>query len=499
MKSTLSLLFILIAISLHAQNYACFTPANKQYFINSNGYLRGMRIDSVNIAGTGKVYFPYHTLRGNYLAHNPIFDSSGGSWLGKRIIAHADGTYVFDNMWRDSIVIKTQAVKGDTWTFFKDSAATANYYVASLSAVDTMTVLGHLDSVKYISLTAFNDSVPVDDSFNRMKIILSKHYGFAQVFDLFTFPYHTPAVNISFDDSVDYYLHEVNGGICCSYYASKEMFNAVAFSIPTYNDLYDYDIGDVYSYHGWDDAFRELDEIIDSIVDKNAVSGGLDYSVHEFKKMNKFTSSGGYPTITYAISDFDIFTNSTSIFQFYRMPEEWKVGDIYTYRPGDASHCMTTPLYGIGDDDIYIRDSVIRIDPGATCGRYYEYKLKLGPSYNAVCVSGSYFGQRLICYKQSGKKCDICPDLLSVPKEKKLLSDIEIYPNPVSDELTITFPDEQKSYSVEVIDLTGREIYKASAKANLHLHCTSFPNGFYSVKIASEDIGVVVKKFTVLH
>lgn len=149
MKNLFSLALILLAHLGYAQNYQCLQPGVKHYFTNGNGYLRGMRIDSVETQGDSTIYFPYHTPRG-YLHSAPpsTLDSTGGSWLGKSVVQRADGTFLFDNLWHDTVVIKTQANVGDSWVFYHDT--TTLFYQASLMAIDTMTVLGFVDSVKKI-------------------------------------------------------------------------------------------------------------------------------------------------------------------------------------------------------------------------------------------------------------------------------------------------------------------------------------------------------------
>ena len=93
MKQLLFLLFILFCCtaSIQAQNYQCLQNGVKRYFINGNGYLRGIRIDSVKTMGDTTVYYPYHTLRGHY-AGTTLLDSTGGSWLGGKVLQLSDGT-----------------------------------------------------------------------------------------------------------------------------------------------------------------------------------------------------------------------------------------------------------------------------------------------------------------------------------------------------------------------------------------------------------------------
>src|SRR4051812_6776223 len=129
--------YILVAILFssylcNAQNYQCLQSGVKHYFINGNGYLRGIRIDSVKVIGTDMFFHPFKTLRGYHPDYGGAFtfDGAAGSWLGEEVIMQADGTFLFDNTSKDTTVIKSQASVGDSWIFYSDSSV--NYYTATV-------------------------------------------------------------------------------------------------------------------------------------------------------------------------------------------------------------------------------------------------------------------------------------------------------------------------------------------------------------------------------
>lgn len=207
MKKLILFLLLLAGNQCNAQNYACLQNGVTHYFINGNGYLRGIRIDSVKTNPDSTVYYPFHTPRGAYnISPGPpaVLNKDGGSWLGKKVTQLTDGTFIFDNYFTDSIVvIQTQAKAGDSWVFYKDTGSL--YYNATVVSTDTMTVLGSVDSVKQILITAQNAAgVVPSDSLNNFKISLSKNSGFVQVFDLYTFPYHKP--DSAYRTGLDFFL-----------------------------------------------------------------------------------------------------------------------------------------------------------------------------------------------------------------------------------------------------------------------------------------------------
>ena len=201
------------------QNYNCFQPATKNFFINSDHYLRGIRIDSVATATDTAIYYPFHSKR----YFDFVVDSVSGSWLGKKVLGLSDGTFLFDTHWGYAITIKTRALPGDSWTFYHDAGT--QHYEATLLSMDTMTVLGSMDSIKLIHITAYNGTtVDPTDSINGREIILSKDHGFVQTFDLYTFPYH-PGTN-------DYYS-------ACGH----QVFKLINFTTPTQSSIYDFNPG----------------------------------------------------------------------------------------------------------------------------------------------------------------------------------------------------------------------------------------------------------------
>ncbi|MFI5196347.1 MAG: hypothetical protein ACHQD8_04595, partial [Chitinophagales bacterium] len=250
MKRVLLILILFSAYFSKAQNYQCLQSGVKHYFTNGNGYLRGIRIDSVKTSGSDVIYYPFHTSRGRYpyaAGFNALLDSNGGSWLGKKVIQRNNGTFLFDNLWGDTVIINTQASIGDTWVFCKDTSSL--YYYANVLSIDTMTVLGVLDTVKTIIINAYNGTTLITaDPVNNFQIVLSKNHGFVHTFDLYTFPYHAPDSNYArgFDYYLDALIHNSTAPFIPT--QSNSTFALVQLTNPTGSQLYDWNVGDVFEY-----------------------------------------------------------------------------------------------------------------------------------------------------------------------------------------------------------------------------------------------------------
>ena len=89
MKKVFLFTLLFSAYFCSAQNYQCLQSGVKHYFINGNGYLRGIRIDTVKTVGSDIEYFPYKTFRNSSL---PL-DTTNGSWLGGHVIQKTDGSF----------------------------------------------------------------------------------------------------------------------------------------------------------------------------------------------------------------------------------------------------------------------------------------------------------------------------------------------------------------------------------------------------------------------
>src|ERR1700748_2498757 len=103
MKKLLTLAFLFYNFLCNGQNYQCLQSGAQHYFINGNGYLRSIRIDSVQTNGSDVINYAFHTPRGSYDpstgAGISVLDTNGGSWTGKKVVQHIDGTTLFDSYW----------------------------------------------------------------------------------------------------------------------------------------------------------------------------------------------------------------------------------------------------------------------------------------------------------------------------------------------------------------------------------------------------------------
>ena len=499
MKRFLSLLFVTVSYFASAQNYQCLQSGVKHFFINGNNYLRGIRIDSTRTTGDTTIYYPFHTPRGQYntsmAVGNPVLDTNGGSWLGKKVLQLSDGTFIFDSYWNDSVIIKTQANVGDSWVFYHDSSNI--YYKATVVSMDTMSVLSAVDSVKNVMINAYDSTglVPTDplDSFT---FILSKHYGFVQVFDLYTFPYHKldsvyrPGLDFFLDRSLCT-LETINGNPSppIAPNSNVALFKLTDFIIPNEQQLHNWQVGDVIgSTHSYGvsglSGYPCVTEYILDTVTSEVVSGhtksytlsGMSPTCDSFPSLCIYAPFTCYPIYypgTFSFSDIVY-----PIVDISYIPEhDLKIsGGIYVfYYPNDTGFCSIGPTY-------------------KTTGMYY-FTAGLGGGYeNADYKFG--VGETFYVYQDGNPtyesttltKFSCSP--LEISNVSSSPNSIRLFPNPATTVVAISSP--QEITNITIINLLGQLIYARECDTEkVQLDISAWPAGIYFVRIN----GTEVKKF----
>lgn len=494
MKTLLSLLLLCVNFQLFAQNYQCLQYGPKNYFINGNGYVRGIRIDSVSFPGSDELYYPYHTQRiSNYLS-SIIVDTFGASWLGKTVTQNTDGVFLFDNLW-DTIIIQTQAHKGDTWTFFNDT--TDRYYTATVTSEDTMTIHGATDSIKTMTINADSAGVPnPSDPVNNFQIILSKNNGFVQIFDLYTFPYRRPNTNTRnlFDYYLDIVLGNLGGGDAFPSNpptATNSIFRLFNLHNPTMQEVYDFNVGDVFETE-WTHRDKYPVEYkrlkTDSIM---AMSKGLYSTSYTIvtREVSSMTNYGITTTVTVDYREPVIQTyiyDTSTLIDRNKMPEEAYLLNYYEKEFISNSQCDTEDSYVFNTDSRgtgfwYNGTGMIpyfayqKYSPGFGMTRSETYN---PPSDGTESTYYTY-------YSKGGKTCGtyVFPGtngVETIPNKQA----ITIAPNPASDHISISMDSQPGAdVHVSVYDATGKKLYQSQSENQNDkvINTSSWNSGLYLI------------------
>jgi len=466
----------------------------------------------VRTIGGATIYYPFHTPRGRYnnLTGPSVLDSNGGSWLGKKVMQFSDGTFLFDNLWQDTVVIKPQAVVGDSWVMYNDT--TKRFYRASIVAADTMTVAGFVDSIKTINITAYDDTgyVPADPV-NNFKIILSKNNGFVQVIDLYTFPYHAP--DSIYTQGFDYYLDLISREAGSGPAPGNSEFSLVSFINPTNEQMTNWNTGDVFensvfniSYPG--SGIYPYQYYFDSITDKTIVAGGIQYTYTGWLATQHFppfayVENTNYPYDTVSVvSTFTI--NNTLFADTTFMPEEYLQPLVQYYFPADSSHCSSGPLYkyaqcsivGNEYEDIFFESSGIQ----------RTYKMGLGLiNYHLYTIGNpdeEIEDTTLLYYTKAGHACGtyITPQIATaVPGIMLKKSSVSVFPNPASEELTVS-TNYTQPYTIAIYNMMWQVIrIISSIREQETISIKDLPEGVYNICISSEVGDHINNKVVIVH
>ncbi len=522
MKNTLLFfLFIFSAQFSSAQNYQCLQSGAKHYFINRDNYVRGIRIDSVRTSGSNMIYYPYHTDRISYvpLASTTVSVTKQGSWLGEKVIQKPDGTFLFDNLW-DTVIIKPQAHLGTTWMMYNDTGIFS--YNATVTSIDTMTVLGVLDSIKRITIKALrnglNDTL---DPVNNFQIILSKNNGFVQAIDLYTFPYHKPD-SISFTpprsygtSGFDYYLDNLLGnlGNCdlCLPNIIPDTINSVfhlfPFRYPAKIELYNFAAGDVYeSGHSMAPmigAYYFNNIILDSVINVVRTPYSVTYtvdesSIHQTPITNTSGSiigqndiySGGVTTWTY---------DTTSLLDPNTMPEETDY--LLHYFPHADGFCDSPAEYVV-DEPIGLEYGYNGTNPVSS---YNTKTYAIGYGYTrfasltAISFVSEDYGYSYI-YK-NGSSCHgtYIPVVNAVKNIASPAVEIQIFPNPANNELTIKTTN-TPPYTISIYNMIGQKVYILhTTQLQQTINTSELPAGLYNVIITDNGGNRQNTKVSIVH
>lgn len=481
-KPVLLFLLLLSAFNANAQNYSCFQPDTIQYYTNHDGYVRGIRIDSVYTAGTDVIYYPFKTPRGYYDFNTTQLDSNGGSWVGGKVIAQNNGNYLFDNFWGDTAIIKTQAALGDQWTFYQHLLSPYSYR-AQVTGIDTMSFLGYTDSVKKIKISAYNGvNLNPSDSMHNFEIILSKSHGFVQTFDIYMFPYHPH--DSAYQIGRDYYMDELSASPPGKH---NGIFRIADYNYVSHTNQYEWNVGDVYQYSQCNFTCNGIYSTPYTYVDtieQISYSGDTANYISSGWKRQVFYFPNNYHSYTFHQNVPMQSEGFVSPIHTSYMPEEKHQEYRPYFYPDDTGYCMNTPRYRFKENKIDHQMQLVLFESG-----YYhaDYKAGLGLVYYYIFHGGGGTEEserKLTYYDRNGFTCGnfspVSIEDIALPE-----SDISIYPNPVSDELTIDVS--LNAYNISLVNTLGQIVYtKQECSRKTIVNTSSLPSGIYYLKLTAE-------------
>lgn len=490
MKGSFTLILILAASCLYAQHYRCIQPDSTGWYTNGSHYLRAMRIDSVRSVGGTEASYPFKTPRGNrnIMTWPNYMDTTGGSWLGSKIIVWPDGNTGFVNAASDTIFIRSGAGLGDSWTFYDDTSAV--HYKATVTALDWQQLWpGTFDSVKEVGLQMMNGSVNLASYKNTYRLLLSKSHGLVQAFDFWNFPYryYDPA---SPSNYLDYFL-----SLNVPTDTAKAFFRKIRFLNLTYRQSYDMQPGDVFQYntdYNFGDGILQQYRT-DSVISRTETPAGISIQIKRTVASVERIPATALTKVVVDVSNASTGTTQpdSAIFPFTRLPEEWHATQLFYYGPLPSS--LHSPAC---EQQIAIRDAPSfihpdgRLDFGENCGySVFCYRTGRGLESYGQCVDATWggYGADLIYCKTGGVPCGQ-KNTLSLPARPKGEPVISAYPNPASGLLQLRCGTPSVSVHSEIADLSGRVLRRMDWQQSASVDISSLAAGLYLLRSSAAGV-----------
>ena len=479
----LLLLLIIVALKAGAHDYQTVYANQVALFKNSANYrIKGLRIDSVKVA-SDIILYPFATIQE---VSEGCFSPYKASWISEKVTLKPDGTNLFFNRDGGVITLKTQARLNESWIAFQ--RADAFRVEASVAAVELGNVLGLSDSVKTIAFRVVgNEGTTVDHALNKLKVKISKRYGFIETLNFYLFP--DIAVRSPNDLQRSYSLVGLTNpklGIPNLSWFEVNNFNPGDelhvhehnFGDNLINPITEFDNRYIYKY-------LKRTNYADSVVYRYARRQSI--KTVYIDKTTLETYNDTVRSVVRANPDFDqlpgepiIETNSA--YQMFMRNDEFIM---------KISPSRMNELY-VGNGNCW--SSIA----GEGCLPEMSYIAGLGgPYYKCSGYIGESKERKLVYYKKGetewGEKL-----LITTVPNFKTSDGLQVFPNPVSDVVTFQLNENTGTHEVRIYDPTGTLIKSKQFKgSSYNINLSDLKNGIYLYKVTSSNSAVQTGKLVI--
>lgn len=448
----LSLLCILLSSfpAMLSQNYRIINPDRDYYYHDLNHVIH---IDSVEGLGSDIRYHNYELI--DFCDPPQDFPK----WLSHPISVDTAGVFVFQNDSSESITLQSNSQLADTWTLY--TYPNGEYLEAEHIATDWQSVLGILDSVKTLSLILRDTlGTPRSSDWNGKPFLLSKNHGLIRTYNLDRFPVDTTSYQL---------LGLTNPKLGQPGITDREIF--------------DFEVGDEMQYAEdyltGSHSLQAYDRWI--VLSKEIFPNSFRYEIEETRL--RFLEINGQIEATMS---FDTVTKAYPTPQFPKLPfEDTETDIVYWYSMNSPYGGRTIRYNNLLEPDEFLPCWQMALDIFPTFG-----VAGLGGNNFYTWVPWALFGSYVpIYYKKGGVEWGT-PFDFSVGLAPDLTKNITLSPNPFSNNLQISFPDNlAQPVNIELYDLNGKIQLskKLSPGTESEINTTSLPAGLYLYRITATD------------
>lgn len=461
-----------------AQNYDNIATPGLTFFNNGNSEIFGYRYDSVTFNGVDSVYqAPRLILRTNFYS---CADTSAAPILSRTIIRKSDGTFKLLKISGDTILFLSQASLNQVWTCC--ALSEGRRVDAQVTDIRSDTVADTIDMVKEITFMARNQNGTVfPHPINGIKILLSKHFGFAKTIEWWYFPDST--------------------GIWTMKGKSYPKVGVQDFS---YKQCFDYQPGDEFHYLYSQFSGMVNTHIIEKILQKNFAAGDTIIYSKEICWIKWYptpppNTESYHDTVTVIITGDGgaIFTSIPEQFKPYYYNGEWHADRFFkTVETFNNREQKKFSSWFFCHPDSCWTEYCGGVDNYSVDYEYYGEGLGETGWYNEWW-NGTYHevNRKDLVYYKKGKEewgTPFAPDCDVLLTTKKIISELQtimVFPNPITSGEPIFIKENVSGCTATIIDISGKLVYKSTIYQNKPLIITgSILPGIY-LFILTDKIG----------
>lgn len=457
-------------------------------FENSEKQIKALRIDSVKV-GVDTVFYPFATIQ--EVSRN-CFSPYKASWLGEKVVVKPDGTNLFFNRDGDTITLKTRARINESWIAFQRGD---DFRVkATVQSVGLDTFLGLTDSLKTISLTVIDKSGnELSHPLNSLQLKVSKNYGFVKTLNFYLLP--------------DIEVHDTQEKFECLSLVGLTNPNAGVQNL-TWFEAHDFQPGDeLHVLEETSDWIEHAGDRIGHAIINKAKYKYLDRTDYADSIIYRFARKQSIETEYPDSTTLELFNDTLktvvlSYPDFDKLPGEPIFDDI---QPVISVHKMfhgsiiskNDPKFYEG---FYSSDSIcwgmIVFDGCARSDTYF--KGLGGPYYKCTyCCSQGGEERKLVYYKKGETEWGEKLVITDVP-EVKTNNNLEFFPNPANNFITISNPSNTPIEKIELVDFSGKVVqtWRTNELRENKMNIQHIQPGIYLLK-ATTEAGIKTGKLVV--
>ena len=480
--------FILTGAVIHAQDYRCIYPGDTAYFADEHLRITSIRVTEITSDSDSLQAYQLSPNIQNINLESDLsfcYSFEGASWMGPSYVFLAEGIHYFFP--RDyfahgnPFILRTNKQTGESWTCYKEPDGDS--VTASILSADTMSFSGLNDSVLTIGLEGhFQKDEYLNVKMSEIEIIISKNYGLIKAVNFFYFP--------EIETMRPYeYLQQYK------FRGSSRIENS--FSNLTWQDVYDFEIGDVFhtctdisqNLHNVPTIYRSFQDEIKKVISREITDTSV---IYEFERKWRFEETWTHKPGKYNTGIDTITEKYFPDDSFNTLPGEPVVREdfLYSYHmaetnpPSKIRPAFSEFLSGTNDNCW----TVIFTEGCFPKETYYK---GLGGPYGACSglFDGNIWLKRLVYYEKDGEAHGT-PLLINVKIHDIQSSDsnFSIWPNPVRNEIIITNQSPVKECSFVLTSIEGKKVlFQDLFNEQNRLSLEHLKSGLYIYRINSDE------------